>query len=94
MIGLRKAEPILVYGQYDLLLENDTQIYAYTRSLDEQQLLIICNLTSLSAQYNHPDDLPASEHLLLSNYSVAPHEAINSLALGPFEARIYRLFKA
>jgi alpha-glucosidase len=94
MIALRKAEPILVYGHYDLLLENDTQIYAYTRKLDKQQLLIMCNLTGLDAQYDHPDALPTSEHLLLGNYSVAAHGATNSLVLRPFETRIYRLFKA
>ena len=90
LIALRKAEPILVYGQYDLLLEKNPQIYAYTRSLDKQQLLIMCNLSGLPAQYNHHESLLTSEHLLLSNYPVTEHGAINSLLLHPFETRIYR----
>ena len=94
LIALRKAEPALIYGNYDLQLEDDQQIYAYTRTLDGQQLLIMCNLTGLPAQYNYRDCVPTSEDLLLGNYSVAPHGAKNSLVLLPFEARVYRLFEA
>lgn len=90
LIALRKAEPALIYGNYDLLLEKDKQIYAYTRTLDEQQLLVICNLSAEMAAYSYKECLLDSNKLLLSNYPVAPHEATDSFALRPFETRIYR----
>ena len=47
LITLRKAEPVLVYGNYDLILAEDPQIYAYTRTLEGQKLVVICNLSDL-----------------------------------------------
>ncbi len=90
LIALRKAEPALIYGNYDLLLEEDKQIYAYTRTLDEQQLLIICNVSAETADYSYKECLLDSKQLLLGNYSVDEHGPVNSFALRPFETRIYR----
>jgi alpha-glucosidase len=90
LIALRKAEPALIYGHYDLLLEDDKQIYAYTRTLDEQQVLIICNLSAETADYSVKECVVDGKKLLLANYSVAEHGPVNSFALRPFETRIYR----
>jgi len=90
LIALRKAEPALIYGHYDLLLEKDKQIYAYTRTLDQQQLFIICNMTAKSAAYFDKNGTLASNDLLLSNYSVDTHEEVNTFELRPYETRVYR----
>ncbi|MGB5445986.1 MAG: alpha-glucosidase, partial [Psychromonas sp.] len=90
MIALRKAEPALIYGNYDLLLAKDKQIYAYTRTLDQQQFLVICNMAGEVARYNHHDYALGSDNLLLSNYPVDAHEKINTFLMRPFEARVYR----
>lgn len=90
LIALRKAEPALIYGSYDLVLETHQQIYAYTRTLNEQKLLIICNLTKEPAQYIYDNGIQGFEDLLLSNY---PKGHSNNFQLSPFEARVYRLSK-
>jgi len=90
MIALRKAQPVLVYGSYDLILEADPQIYAYTRTLDDQRLVVICNLFGKEAQYQYDGFELDSSNLLLGNHQVAPHPATGSLTLRPFEARVYR----
>ena len=39
MIALKKEHDVLNYGTYDLLLEDDSQIYAYTRTLQDEKSL-------------------------------------------------------
>ena len=55
LIRLRKENPVIVYGRYDLLLAEDEQIYAFTRTLEDDRLLVMLNFTA-----NTPAvDLPA-----------------------------------
>ena len=91
MIALRKSEDVFIYGSYDLVFEEHTDIYAYIRTLDHKRVLILCNLTNKETGIEL-DDLSVSSHqLLLSNISVDEHESIHELTLKPFESRIYRL---
>ena len=55
LIRLRHTHEIIVYGSYDLLLPDDPQLYAYTRTLGREKLLCVCNLTGRPASF----DLPA-----------------------------------
>jgi len=49
MINLRKAEGVFVYGAYDLILEEDTKVYGYTRTLGEKVAVVLCNLSAEEA---------------------------------------------
>ena len=40
MIAMKKEHEVFTYGTYDLILEEDQQIYAYTRTLDEEQAIV------------------------------------------------------
>jgi alpha-glucosidase len=92
LIALRAANPITVYGTYDLILPEDERIYAYTRTLGHEKLLVMSNLSSEEAIFDLPFDIEfdASE-LLLNNYEVDPAEKIETVALRPYESRVYRL---
>jgi oligo-1,6-glucosidase len=52
LIALRRSEPALVHGRYDLLWPDHTTVFGYTRTLGGMQLVVVC---SFSAQ---PVDLP------------------------------------
>ncbi|MFB6466310.1 alpha-glucosidase [Cytobacillus sp. Hz8] len=91
MIRLKKENDIFTYGRYDLLLEKNKQIYAYTRTLGEEQVLIITNLTKREALFTEVDLMLEIDHLLLNNYPVDYHEPLQSFSLRPFEARVYRV---
>jgi len=91
LITLRKREPVLVHGRYGLLMEADPQIYAYTRTLDGQQIVVITNLSGDEADYHHPGIGLPHGGLLLANYPVAPHALSDRARLRPYEARVYRL---
>jgi oligo-1,6-glucosidase len=92
LIRLRKANPVMVYGTYDLLLDDHQEIYAFTRTLQGERLLVILNFTRGTPIFVLPRQLAfASAELLIGNYAVDPAEDIRRLALRPFEARVYRL---
>ncbi|MFC0236945.1 glycoside hydrolase family 13 protein [Fictibacillus phosphorivorans] len=90
MIALKKKNEVFTYGVYDLILEEDEQIYAYTRTLGEEKVVVITNLSKTEAQFETVLKLNANE-LLLANKEVAPHEDVTSVTLQPYEARVYRV---
>jgi oligo-1,6-glucosidase len=45
LIHLRKEHPIIVYGDYELLLKDDEQLFAYRRSFEGKNLLVVCNFS-------------------------------------------------
>jgi oligo-1,6-glucosidase len=92
LIALRKANPVIVYGIYDLILESHEQIYAFTRTLNDDRLLVILNFTAATPLFSLSEDiLLKDKELLISNYDVDSAEDIHNLTLRPFEARVYRL---
>lgn len=90
MISLKKENEIFTYGTYDLLLEDDKQIYAYTRTLGEDQVVVITNLSKKEAVFETELSLN-SENLLLANEEVAAHGDVTRISLKPYEARVYRV---
>lgn len=92
LIRLRKEYEIVVYGNYNLILENHDQIYAYTRTLGDETLLVITNFSSERPEFNIPQNIYYErKHLLISNYEVDENEGISSIFLKPYEARVYLL---
>jgi oligo-1,6-glucosidase len=92
LIQLRKTHPAIVYGAYELLLEDDAQIYAFTRTLPDERLLAILNFSKETPAYVLPPELPAAgAELLIGNYAVEPGEDAGRIMLRPYEARVYRI---
>jgi alpha-glucosidase len=91
MIQLKKNNPVFTYGAYDLLLEQDPQIYAYTRESENDKVIVISNITGEKAAFTVEGLELKHSQLLLANYEVATHETINECTLQPFETRVYRL---
>jgi len=90
IIRLRKEYPIIVYGKYDLILADHAEIYAYTRTQNQEQLLVICNFAANSAVFELPSHITYNSQLLLiSNYAVT--DPLERIQLKPYEARVYLL---
>ncbi|NKE04510.1 glycoside hydrolase family 13 protein [Mesobacillus selenatarsenatis] len=87
MIEMKKANEIFTYGTYDLVLEDHSQIYAYTRTMDDKQALVISNLTSEPAAFEFNGFPLESSQLLLNNYMVEEQESV--FTLKPYETRVY-----
>jgi oligo-1,6-glucosidase len=88
LVRLRKDNLELVYGKYTLLDENNPAVYAYTRELNGQKLLIILNFTAKNASVDTPYN-GAGATVLLSNYTSGPENVKTDLR--PYEAVVYRL---
>ena len=93
LIELRKQHDIVVYGTFDLILEDHKQIFAYTRTLQNEKLLVLTNFSGETPQFNLPDEVKYNtKQLLISNYQVTNEEVIDTIKLKPWEARVYKLF--
>ena len=87
LIRLRHENDIIVYGEYKLLEPQNEELFIYTRSWNNEQLMVLCNFTekdivipaAVTAQ------IPADAQILISNY-VGNLESV----LRPYEARVYR----
>ena len=92
LIELRDQYPILVYGKYELILDDDQEIYAYTRTLEDEQLLVVLNFFDAEPEFSLPQQVKYNEkELLISNYNVNESENIKQFQLRPYEARVYKL---
>ena len=84
LVQLRKQYPVFVDGRFQLLLEQDENIFAYERQNADSKLLVVCNF------YEKTLEMPLEEkwkdmELLLGNYKDMTRPEV----LRPYEARIY-----
>lgn len=92
MVQIRKENDVFIYGRYDLILEDHDQIYAYTRTLDNQQMLVITNLFAEETSFTLPNTITSKEgKLLLANYKADASKSLEHITLKPYEARVYKL---
>lgn len=85
LIALRKQYDIIVYGDYELLLPDSEEIYAYMRSYGDQKLLVICNFVENEVSYGLPEELRGRDgKILISNYD--RDEVRDSMVLAPYES--------
>ena len=83
LISLRHNSDLIVYGTYDLLLADDPDIYAYTRTLDDDKLIVYCNFSDNTREVELPEEFTNGK-ILISNYNDA---TVNTkITLRPYEA--------
>jgi trehalose-6-phosphate hydrolase len=95
LIELRKSYEIITTGNYQLLLEDHPQIFAYARNGDGEKLLVVANFFGGQATFILPDELDISGYtsrILLSNYNDSS-EHVQEIMLRPYEAIVYHLTK-
>ena len=89
LIDIRKNNDTIIYGDYTLLCPEDKNIFAYTRELNGDKILVVCNfydkevIFSFDGDFNHAD-------ILLSNYKDSS-TLIEKLNLRPYEAIMFRV---
>ena len=92
LTSMRKKHPVMVYGDYKQMLEDDENLIVYRRHYDEETWIVICNF--YEKDLNMPEAVRAIlDHekgtLLLGNYADVTVENRNNIR--PYEARIYCL---
>ena len=84
LIRMKKSNPVFRDGAFQLLLPTHEDIFAYTRTTEQTQLLVLCNFHGNEIE-NPLDCSDPSMKLLMCNYKDIPQPAV----LRPYEARIY-----
>jgi len=93
LIALRHDEPTVVHGDFTMLLPDHEQVYAFTRSHADTDLLVVANLSSddgAVADVSDAGDWSGAEHVL---GNVAGSSAPVDAPLLPWEVRVYRRAK-
>lgn len=87
LIRLRHEKDIIVYGEYELLEPQNEELFIYTRTWNNEQLMVLCNFTDKDVVIPAAvmAQIPADAQILISNH-VGNLEAV----LRPYEARVYR----
>ncbi len=86
LIRLRRQMPALIEGNYQLLLPSHPHIYAYLRTLENQQILVIGNFSACPQEVDSQQLALEGAQLLLGNYQ--DEGALHILR--PYETRIYQ----
>lgn len=88
LIRLRKEHEIIVYGNYTLLLPEDPALYVYTRELDGEKLLVICNFSDQAKDFSLPEGFsPRKLTRLIGNYDRPAAEV--RMELSPYETIVF-----
>src|SRR5215203_1831616 len=83
LTALRHTEPVVAHGDFTMLMEDDERVYAFTRRLGDDELLVLGNFSGEDAAVDV--EYPGGE-LLLGNYA----EPGDQRVLRPWEARVLR----
>lgn len=83
LIKLRHESELIVYGTYDLILDDDKDIYAYIRTLGDEKLIVYCNFSENTREVEIPEEF-VNGKVLISNYSDA--KVNQKITLRPYEA--------
>ena len=82
LIRLRKTYPVIVHGDFTLLMPEDRQVFAYTRQYEGKTLLVACNFSCEEAAL---DAAAATRgEMLAANYD----EPGDKTTLRPWEVRV------
>lgn len=81
LIALRKEQNVLVDGRFELLMPDDEQIFAYTRTSENAKLLVYANFTGETVKCSLPGEWKDAR-TLIHNYA----EPLPEIGLRPYEA--------
>ena len=89
LIDIRKHNDTIIYGNYKLLLPEDKNVFAYSRELNGDKIVVVCNFYNKEINLNFKEDFNNVE-ILLSNYKDSSI-FMKDLKLRPYEAIMYRV---
>ncbi|WP_226607950.1 alpha,alpha-phosphotrehalase [Bacillus cereus] len=95
LIELRKTYDVITEGEYAILDGNHPKIWAYTRTVENEVLLVINNFYGEEITYSVPASVQLDgmkQEILMSNYKDSGTD-ITKLHVRPYESIVYRYTK-
>ena len=83
LIALRKENPIMVYGKYEALMEDREELFVYTRTMENEKLLVVCSFCDHETKFTIPAEFIRTS-CLISNIENVYDKA--EMTLRPYEA--------
>lgn len=92
LIQLRKKIDVITTGEFELIMRNDPNIFAYKRIERDEELIVLCNFTDQSIQIEDYDlvSLLNNASVLISN--TESNEEMDLLT--PYEGIVYQVSKS
>ncbi|MGR2993843.1 alpha-glucosidase [Vibrio vulnificus] len=91
LIELRKQHPAIVYGDFTPLFAEHDSVFAYVRSHQDEQLLVINNFSDQEVSLELPDNLQNKEvNCLIYNYDLLDILGV-TLSLKPYQCYAFKL---
>ncbi len=91
LIKIRKNEDVVVYGDFNILYKDHKSIFAYTRELNDEKVLVVANFYGGTEEFVLDKSIKYEKcEILLSNYKDSSTN-IDKIILRPYEAIIYKL---
>ena len=88
MVALRKDNLLLVYGNYEIIQDDHPTIYAYSRTLEDQQMIILLNFSELESSISLPN-FDHNKEVLINNYNEFSIDE-NTITLKPYQAVVLK----
>lgn len=86
VLSIRKVHQGLVRGKFEMIDYENQSVYAYTRTDEVAQYLVVCSFSDKEVNWVCPVQTGG---LLLSNYPVDAEQERDGLRLKPYEGRLY-----
>ncbi|KLN63421.1 glycoside hydrolase family 13 protein [Vibrio sp. VPAP30] len=91
LISLRKAHPVIVYGDFIPLLEDHPQLFAYERKGLEEHIVVFSNFSAESISVELPNHLVGQQVKTLISNGHSLESLSNEIDLEPFESIVVKL---
>ncbi|MBS9463724.1 alpha-glucosidase [Flagellimonas sp. 389] len=91
MVQIRKTHLGLVYGNYQLLVKYSEEVYAYTRSMDSENYLVLLSFSEQKAVIQLTDFMGKEMKLLISNDTNSALKDNANFELKPYQACVYKV---
>ena len=88
LIQLKKSDEVYTYGQFNLVDEDNPNLFAYTRTLNNKKVLVVGNLTDQVSKLNVPYLIENEQQVMLHNYS---SHVIDFDKIQPYEAFVIKV---
>ncbi|WP_251713541.1 glycoside hydrolase family 13 protein [Lactococcus ileimucosae] len=87
LIALRKENPLVIWGEFELLTETEEEVFAYVRSYRGEKWLIVANFSVNETPFSTEGTV---KEILIHNYSDGQID-LNGSTLRPYEAFVVKL---
>ena len=87
LISLRKQLDVIVDGTYELLEQDDPDLFVYTRTLGTEKLLVVCNFSDRKQSFRVPEEFAGGEILISNNERKSAADPV----VEPYESFVVRV---